>query len=69
MASLLSRLLGWGRRQAVEREAEEEQMSPAERRYAQESVVGHQADTFVEEHGMAALPPIDLDDEFRAPRP
>ena len=42
----------WNRimRRTVEREAEREQMSPAERRYTAESVEDHQADEFIAEH-------------------
>jgi hypothetical protein len=65
MASIFDRLLGRRRQGVVAREAEEEQMSPAERRFVDESVEGHQADELVEEHGMAGLPPIDQDDDFR----
>ncbi len=42
----------WNRimRRPVEREAEREHMSPAERRYTAESVEDHQADEFVADH-------------------
>ncbi len=68
MTSFLSRLLGRRRARAVEREAGEERMSPAERRFVDESVEGHQADELVEEHGLAGLPPLHDDDELRPPR-
>jgi hypothetical protein len=68
MASFLSRLLGRGRREAVEREAVEEGMSPAERRLADERIEARRADAGAEEYGMAGLPQIDPDDAFREPR-
>lgn len=73
MASLLSRLLGRlserGRQEAVEHEAEEERMSPAERHHVEENIEALRADAGAEEYGMVGLPQIDLDDEFRPPRP
>jgi hypothetical protein len=50
MAGLLSRLLGRRKDAAVDRAREEAQMSPAERRFVNENVEGHQADELVEEH-------------------
>lgn len=66
----LSRLLGRGRQddEAVEHETDEGLLTTAERHFVDESVEGHQADQLVEEHGMAGLAPIDVDDELRPPR-
>ncbi|HZQ63776.1 MAG TPA: hypothetical protein VFA66_00935 [Gaiellaceae bacterium] len=50
MGGLWDRLLGRIRRDAIRREAEEENMSPAERRLASESIEDLQADRFVQEH-------------------
>jgi len=63
VASLWERFTAWRRRQAVEREEAEEQMSPSERHYVRESIEEHQADTYAEEHGLEGLPPLDVDDE------
>jgi hypothetical protein len=65
MASLWSRLTSWGRREAVEREEAEEQMSPAERRFENESLEGHAADLDIQER-FGGMPPLDIDD--RPPR-
>jgi hypothetical protein len=46
----LSRWLGRRKEAAARRGQEEAQMSPAERRFVKESVEGHQADEYVEEH-------------------
>jgi hypothetical protein len=50
MAGFLSRLLKRRRDASAERAQEEAQMSPAERRFVDENVEGHQADELVEEH-------------------
>jgi hypothetical protein len=61
------RLLGRRREAAVRREAEEEQMSPAERRFVEESVEDHQADAFIEEH-LGGVDPNRLVEDDRPPR-
>lgn len=55
--------MGRGRDAAATREAEEEQMSPAERRFVDESVEDHQADEFVGEHLGGTRPERLLDDD------
>jgi hypothetical protein len=45
-----NRLTGAGRAEAVQREVEREEDSPAEGRYDAESVEGHAADAVAEEH-------------------
>jgi hypothetical protein len=50
---MFERILGWlgvGGNAAKERAVEELHMSPSERRFAEESIEGHQADEFVEGH-------------------
>jgi hypothetical protein len=61
------RLLGRRRDAAVEREAEEEQMSPDERRFVDESVEDRQADEFVGEH-LGGVDPARLLEEDEPPR-
>ena len=48
MTGLLSRWFGRRKDAAAERVQEEEQMSPAERAFVDESVEDHEADEFVE---------------------
>lgn len=48
---------------AVEHEVELEHMSPAERRFEEESVEDHQADSFVGEHFGGINPERLLDDD------
>ncbi len=67
MTGFLSRLLGRRKDAAAERAQEEAQMSPAERRFVQESIEGHQADEFVEEH-FGGSDPSRLLDESDGPR-
>ena len=50
LRELWNRLTGAGRAEAVQREVEREQDSPAERRFEAESVEGHAADAVAEEH-------------------
>jgi hypothetical protein len=45
-----NKLMRGGRDEAVEREIEREEASPAERAYEGESVEGHAADAVAEEH-------------------
>ena len=52
---------------AVRREAQEEQMSPAERRFVDERVEEHQADAFVEEH-LGGIDPNRLVEDDEPPR-
>ncbi len=50
---MFGRILGWlgvGGNAAKERADEELHMSPSERRFAEESIEGHQADEFVQGH-------------------
>jgi len=61
------RLFGRRRDAAVRREAEEEQMSPAERRFVEESVDDRQADEFVGEH-LGGVDPNRLLDDDAPPR-
>jgi hypothetical protein len=69
MASLLGRLLGFGRKDAVAEEASEERMSRSERHLTHESIEERRADAWVEEYGMTGIPQIDTNDEFGPPRP
>jgi hypothetical protein len=62
LKNLWNKLKGEKTEHVVEREGDEEQMSSEERQFVDESVEGHKTDTFVEEHGMAGLPPVDVDD-------
>ena len=55
------------RKEAVDREVELEHMSPAERRFEEESVEDHQADSFVSEH-LGGIDPERLLDDDRPPR-
>ena len=50
LRDIWDRLLGRERNKAVARESEREQMSPAERHVAEESIEDFQADEFVSEH-------------------
>jgi hypothetical protein len=50
LRDLWNRIMGRSREEAIERETEREQGSPAERRLASESVEDFQADEFVTEH-------------------
>jgi hypothetical protein len=52
---------------AIERRAEEAGMSKSERRFTHESIEGHQADEFVEEH-LGGSNPERLVDEVEPPR-
>ena len=52
---------------AVEREAEREKMSPAERRFEEESVDDIQADAFVSEH-LGGINPERLVEDDEPPR-
>jgi hypothetical protein len=45
-----NRFMGRRRNEAIKRETEREQMSPAEQQFAAESFEDHQADEFVSEH-------------------
>jgi hypothetical protein len=67
LRGLWSRLMGRSRDAAVAREAEEEHMSRAERRFVDESVEDHQADEFVGEH-LGGIRPERLLDEDEPPR-
>jgi hypothetical protein len=67
MRGFWDRLIGRRRDAAARREAEEEQMSPAERRFVNESVEDHQADEFVEEH-LGGIDPNRLLEEDQPPR-
>ena len=58
---LWKRMTGWVRREAVEREEEEEQMSPEERRIATEGVENLAADQVSEEH-LGAFDPESLEE-------
>jgi hypothetical protein len=62
LTNLWNKLMGRSTARAVEREAEEEQMSPAERHFVDESLEEHNADVYVEEHGMLGERPLDIDD-------
>jgi hypothetical protein len=50
MGGFWNRLFGRGEDAAAKRDADEAGMSPAERKFAHESVEDHQADVLVEEH-------------------
>ena len=63
LRDLWSRVRGRGRDAAVAREAEEEQMSPAERRFVDERVEDHQAEDFVGGHLGGIRPERLLDDD------
>ena len=52
---------------AVERKTELDRMSPAERRFEEESVEDHQADSFVAEH-LGGINPERLLDDDEPPR-
>ncbi len=67
LRDLWDRLLGRERDRAVERESEREQMSPAERRLAEESIDDFQADEFVSEH-LGGIDPERLSGEDEPPR-
>jgi hypothetical protein len=67
LRDLWNRLVGRGRAAAGEREAEREQMSPAERRFAAESAEDAQADEFVSEH-LGGIEPNRLVNEDDPPR-
>jgi hypothetical protein len=62
MKNLWNKLMGRSTQRAVEREAEEEQMSPAERHLVDEPFEERKTDVFVEEHGLLGERPIDIDD-------
>ena len=55
------------RAEAIQREAEREKMTPAERRFTGESVENHQADEFVDEH-LGGIDPERLLDDEEPPR-
>ncbi len=59
---LWNRLLGQTRAETIEREAELEQMSPAERHFAEEGIGDIQADESVREH-LAGIQPEHLSDD------
>lgn len=63
MMNLWKRLLARRVDAVTAREAEEEQMSPAERHFVDESLEEHTADTYVEEHGMLGEAPLEIDDQ------
>jgi hypothetical protein len=65
MPGFWNRLIGRRRDASLRREAEEEQMSAAERRFVDEPVEDHQADDFAEEH----LGGVDPDRFFGGGRP
>jgi hypothetical protein len=67
LRGIWNRLMQRSRADAVEREIELEHMSPAERRYAKESVEDHQADGFVGEH-LGGVEPERLLGEDEPPR-
>jgi hypothetical protein len=67
LKDLVDRLRGKRSAAAVEREAEAEQMSPAERRIVGESVEDRQADLAAEEHLGGFEPDRLLDDEDAPP--
>jgi hypothetical protein len=62
-----NRLVGRRRAEAVEREDELEQMSPAERRFAEEGIEDIQADEFDSGH-LGVINPERLLDEDKPPR-
>jgi hypothetical protein len=66
MPGIWKRLTARRRAAAIRREAQEEQMSPAERRFIDEGVEGNQADEFVEEH--LEIDPNRLLNDDEAPR-
>jgi hypothetical protein len=66
MPGIWERFTARFRAAAIRREAQEEQMSPAERRFIDEGVEGNQADAFVEEH--LEIDPRRLLDDDEAPR-
>jgi hypothetical protein len=67
MRGIWERLTARRRAAAIRREAQEEQMSPEERRFIDEGVEGNQADEFVEEH-LGGIDPNRLLDDDEAPR-
>jgi hypothetical protein len=67
LRNLWNRLVGREEAAAEKREAELEQMSPAERHFASESVEDVQADEFVSEH-LGGIEPERLVDEDEPPR-
>jgi predicted RNA-binding protein Jag len=67
LKDLVDRLRGKRRADAVEREVEAEQMSPAERRIVGESVEDRQADVAAEEH-LGGIEPDRLLDDDTPPR-
>jgi hypothetical protein len=67
LRDLWDRLLGRERDRAVARESEREQMSPAERHRAEESIDDFQADEFVSER-LGGIDPERLSGEDEPPR-
>lgn len=67
MPRFWDRLLQRRRDDAIRREAEEEQMSPEERRFIDESPEGREADEFIEEH-LGGIDPNRLLEDDRPPR-
>ena len=67
LRSLWNRITGRRHDAAVEYEEERERMSPAERRFVDESVEGHQADEFVGEH-LGGVEPDRIRDDDDVPR-
>jgi hypothetical protein len=67
LRGLWQRLMRRGDEAAVAREAERERMSPAERRFAEESFEDHQADAFVEQQ-LGGVEPNRLLDGDEPPR-
>ena len=67
LRDIWDRLLGRERNKAVARESEREQMSPAERHLAEESIDDFQADEFVSER-LGGIDPERLSGEDEPPR-
>jgi len=67
LRGIWDRLVGRNRNLAVEREAEREQMSPAERQFSRESIDDIQADAVAREH-LGGVSPEGLSGEDERPR-